>query len=352
MSIEQIIEPFESQIYQGVENEGIGSIAVAVVQGNEQIWAKGFGWADKEKNIEANSETIYRVGSISKCFTGVLLLQLCEQGVVRLDDLVESHFPEIKQLDGYADHEPITLRQLGSHTAGLVREPDLVGAASGPIEGWEDKVIASIPTTSFEYAPGVCFSYSNIGYGILGLVLSRAVRQPFMDRVTESIIDPLGLEMTSFILTPEMWSHLATGYVVDRDGVANSEVPFKEHAGRGYKVPNGGIYSTVGDLGRFIAAQVGVSPVQVLSDESREEIQKNQTPGAELPAYGLGFRIQLGYKDRPFFGHGGSVAGYNASLVFEPESKLGVVMLRNYDRSRVGIKELSTQLLQKLVAEI
>jgi len=351
MSIEDLIEEVESQLSQGIKKDGIGSITAAVLQGNELIWAKGFGWADAEKKIEADAETIYRVGSISKCFTGVLLLQLCEQGIVKLDDRVEDYFEQIGALVGYYDHKPITLRQLGSHTAGLVREPELPDAAAGPISGWEDKVVASIPATSFLDAPGARFSYSNIGYGILGLALSRAAGKPFMDLVTERIIDPLELKSSCFILTSEMWPHLATGYVVDRGGAADSSVLFKEHSGRGFKVPNGGIYSTVGDLGLFIGAQTGVSPVQILSDESRAEMQKNQTPGTEL-VYGLGFRVQDGYDGRPFIGHGGSVAGYNASLLFEPESKLGVVMLRNYDRSVVGLKEVSAQLLQKLVAEI
>lgn len=97
-----------------------------------------------------------------------------------------------------------------------------------------------------------------------------------------------------------------------------------EHFGRGYKVPNGGIYSTVGDLARFGAAMMGAGDVRILSEESRREML---TPQAPAEGYGLGFSID-GEGGVTVVGHGGSVAGYNASLAFDPESGLGVAMLR------------------------
>ena len=98
----------------------------------------------------------------------------------------------------------------------------------------------------------------------------------------------------------------------------------REHFGRGYKVPNGGIYSTVLDLAKFAAAVMGESPVEILSATSREQML---TPQAPAEAYGLGFQIRR-RAGVTTIGHGGSVAGYNAGLIFEPDSKIGISMLR------------------------
>ena len=114
----------------------------------------------------------------------------------------------------------------------------------------------------------------------------------------------------------------------------------QEHFGRGYKVPNGGIYSTVGDMAKFAAALMGDSPVQVLSAESRSEMFTPQLPAK---TYGIGLMIRDA-GGRKFVGHGGSVAGYNGDLNFDPDSRVGVAMLRT-----TGYNPPTVRLLEQLV---
>jgi len=343
------ISRFEAKLAQDVAEDSMGSISAGVVVGNDVIWANGFGWADIEKQIPADAETVYRTGSISKSFTAVLMMKMVEEGYFELDDPVEMYFPEIKNLaDKPENAEPITFRHLASHTSGLIREPKLKGAASGPISQWEEKILASIPKTSYQSMPGEKFSYSNIGFGMLGLAVSRAAGKPFMDLIQEHIFDPLGMASSFFVLTDEYVPHLSMGYVQRRDGTVDAEFPAKEHAGRGYKVPNGGIYSTVGDLSKFVAAMTGTSSEKIFSEETCQEILKRQTPEGGS-GYGLGFFRQ---KDEDGFisiGHGGSVAGYNASMVFDLESKIGVVIFRNYNRGKTDLGRSTRNLLKELV---
>jgi len=344
------ISRFEAQLAQDVAEDSVGSISAGVVVGNDVVWANGFGWADIEKQTPADEETIYRTGSISKSFTAVLMMQMAEKGHFRLDDAVEKYFPEINNLDNRPEGaKPITFRHLASHTSGLSREPNLKGAASGPISQWEDKILASIPKTSYLSLPEEKYSYSNIGFGILGLAVSRAAGKPFMDLVQEHIFSPLGMASSFFILTDDHVSHLAMGYLKREDGTLNAEFPAKEHAGRGYKVPNGGIYSTVGDLSKFVAAMTDASSVKIFSEETRNEILKRQTP-EEGGGYGLGFSIQTDEDGFISVGHGGSVAGYNAGMVFHPESKIGVVIFRNYNRGKTNLGRSIRDLLKELVS--
>ncbi|MDA7979681.1 MAG: beta-lactamase family protein [Pirellulales bacterium] len=327
--VQEVVADFEATVTKAVQADGGGCVMVAVFNGNKVVWSKGFGLADVEKNIPATANTIGRTGSISKSFTGVLICQLAEQGVLSLDDPVQKHLPELSQLAGMpSDSQPITYRMLASHTAGLIREPrSRQSMASGPIHLWEEKIIESIPKTSFKTKPLTEYSYSNIGYGILGLAGSRAADKPFMALIEAKIFDPLKMESSTFVVeSEEMKKRLAVGYLRNRrTGELDSTVPTREHLGRGYKVPNGGIYSTVGDLAKFAAAMMGESEPELLSAKMREQALSPQQPAR---GYGLGFSI-MSQRDREHVvGHGGSVSGYRADLRFDLKSKWGVATLR------------------------
>src|SRR5579864_7943099 len=149
--IQKIISLFAEQIQKDLDDDGIGgSISVAIVKGDSIIWSKAFGYSDLNNKIYADTNTLYRIGSITKSFTAFLMMELVEEGVVKLTDPVESYVPEIMDIPEYSTKTKITLEQLASHSAGLSREPKLNNAAVGPVALWESKVLASIPATSFE----------------------------------------------------------------------------------------------------------------------------------------------------------------------------------------------------------
>jgi CubicO group peptidase (beta-lactamase class C family) len=354
---QDVIDAFARQLAADVEADDIGAITAAVFKGDQVLWAQGFGWADPDKRIPAGVRTIYRTGSISKSFTAVLMADLMEDGVLELDDPIEATLPEVVHFaDAPPGMEPITYRQLASHTAGLIQEPELEGAASGPIEDWGHKILASIPHTRYYTMPGTKYQYSNIGFGVLGYTIQRATGTSFMELIEDRIFGPLGMNSSTFIVGPDLSRRLSVGFAnrspFVAEGIVDAVTPALEHEGRGYKVPNGGVYSTVGDLATFGAAVMGYTEFELLEPSTREEAMRWQTP-SDGPGYGLGFfidRVTLpnGSEVR-FVGHGGSVAGYNVNLVFEPESGWGVVMLRNYNSGHTNLGSASTTLLTQLL---
>ncbi|MDE2942612.1 MAG: serine hydrolase [Gemmatimonadota bacterium] len=349
-----VIDAFSRQIAADVETDGIGGITAAVFKGDQVLWAQGFGWADPANRVPAGVRTIYRTGSISKSVTAILMADLVEEGTVALDDAVVDHLPEAAGFgDPPAGMVPITLRQLASHTAGLIREPELEGAAAGPIEDWGYKILASIPHTRFYTMPGTQYQYSNIGYGVLGYALQRAAGTSFMDLVEDRLFQPLGMRSSAFIVGPDLWRRVAVGFANGADGAVNAEFPALEHEGRGYKVPNGGVYATVGDLATFAAAVMGMTEHELLEPATRREVMRVQTPEDPDAGYGLGFSIRPvaleGGDDVRFVGHGGSVAGYNMYLVFEPESGYGVALGRNYNSGATSLGEAGNGLLKALL---
>jgi CubicO group peptidase (beta-lactamase class C family) len=343
-NFELIVGDFERQLQKDLQDDDIkGSISAAITNGDKIVWSKAFGWSDRENKVLADTSTIYRTGSISKSFTAFLMMQLAEEGLIKLTDPVELYFPEIRELKGYSDSTKITFLQLATHTSGLIREPELEGAASGSIQNWESKIIQSISKTSFENRPGEKFSYSNIGYGILGLSLSRAAKKPFVELVKDKIFVPLKMENSFFQIPDERSTRLAKGMDGGPFGEIDIKTPMVEHDGRGYKVPNGGIYSTPNDLAKFMMANMGYRAL--LKPESLELMQTEKASDGDK--YGLGFFISEG-KGIAIVEHSGSVSGYTAQLAFERNRKYGVVIMRNYNWGTTDLSLRSYILLRDL----
>jgi D-alanyl-D-alanine carboxypeptidase len=311
----------------------VASITAGVISGGELIWTNSYGLSDIEHNIPATADTVYRIGSITKQFTAIAFLQLVKLGKVRLTDPAEKYFPEINRVQGRpAGTPPITLLQLATHTSGLDREPgDVRLYTTGPVSAWEETLIAALPHTRYAFEPGTRQVYSNIGFAVLGAALSRAANEPYIDYVRRNIIEPLGQKNTRFEPDVALQSRLAKGYVL-RDGKPDPEPSAKElKNGRGYKVPNGALFTTVADLARLVSFELGNGPDKVLPRDVLEEHQARvYSSGVSLGSgFGIGFSL-IRSGDLVIAGHGGSVAGFVAGAYFHRASQTGLVYFRNY----------------------
>jgi CubicO group peptidase (beta-lactamase class C family) len=322
----------------------LGSMTVAVVDHGQLIWTKSYGYADLEKKTPADRQTVYRIGSITKQFTGLALLQLAREGKVSLDDPAVKYLPELRTVQGFdAIASQVTLLSLATHRAGLSMEPSDLSTLRGPIEGWEDSVRAALAKTRIQVPPNTDASYSNIGYGALGLALENAAKTPYTELVERKIVKPLGMTSTGFRPTPDMLSHLAKGYGV-RNGVPTSAASDADLAGgRGYKIPNGGLFTTVNDLARFVAFEMGYGPPGVLPrDVLAANFQRNyRMMGGGR--YGVGYQIDP-RGSHQLVGHSGSVAGFTSAAFFDPQVGVGVICLRSDDvgcRSEYLIRALA-----------
>ena len=178
----------------------VGSVTVGVVHGQHLIWTRSYGAADAERGIPATRDTVYRIGSITKQFTALMLLQLVQDGKASFSDPVERFFPEVNKAGGRREGTPpITLIQLATMTSGMGREPaNTAKYLVGPVSQWEQTTIAALGETKYDYEPGTRFFYSNIGYAILGAALGRAAKMPFTTYVEERIFKPLAMTHTAF----------------------------------------------------------------------------------------------------------------------------------------------------------
>lgn len=351
-SLEAQCAAVDSMVANSFASHRVGSITVGVVYKNQLIWTKSYGNADMDRKLPADKDTVYRIGSITKMFTAVMLEQLADDGKVHLSDPVEKYFPEIKTVQTkYPDASPVTFIELATHTSGLDREPgDTDRFLHGQIANWEKTLIAALPHTHFAFEPGTHYSYSNIGFAILGAALARAAAQPYVEYVPQHIFQPLGMTHTALELTPEMQPHLSRGYHSDGVKADDSESERDHRDGRGYKVPNGAIYTTVGDLARFCSFLLGEGPASVLKTSTLDR-NLNQS------AVQANFQLSRGYtlggmvirRDNYIaFGHGGAVAGYQAGLYVNRDAKIGVIVLANSDVANPdGLAQKALDILSK-----
>ncbi len=350
---DQAIADFADRLTAQVAEDDVGGIAAGIIVDGDLVWARGFGWSDRYGRVPMAPSAVSRTGSISKSVTAMLLMRLVDRGVVGLDEPVERYLPEFASVNqSRPGADAVTFRHLASHTAGLVREPsNLREMVTGPIDMWQERVIESLENTAYDAVPGARYQYSNIGFGALGLALSRAAGSPFMELVQTEVFDPLGMTGSAFVVVGgELEPRLATGYANRRDGTVDAETPAREHDGRGYKVPNGGVYSTVADLGRFLGAVAGVPGLGILSEPSRQELISVQTPERTDRGYGLGLSIGTNRAGSKIVGHGGGVAGYTAYMAVDPEARIGVVLLRNYQSGATNLGQAAQGLVVQLAA--
>ena len=198
--------------------------------------------------------------------------------------------------------------------------------------------------------PGTTYLYSNIGYASLGLAIERAGGKPYVDQVAERVLAPLGMTRSALEATPSVRANLAHGYQRDRSGSASRTEGDRELDGRGYRVPNGALFSTVNDMARFVSWELGEGPAGLLKKETQDaNYARAFFSGAAMTAgYGVGFQVSR-RGEVVMLGHGGSTAGYHAAALFHRGSKLGVIVLRNCDSCAVDAGPVAAAALEQLV---
>lgn len=328
----------------------VPGISAGVVLDQELVWQHGYGFANEEKQIPADADTVYRVASITKLFTATMLMQLRDAGKLSLDDPIEKYVPEFKVKSPFADARPPTFRQVVSHGSGLIREGEHEGWIDGempPIETLLQLAQASEMTSPTSVEP----KYSNLAIAIMGHALSRIAGQPYDQYIVENILKPLGMNSSGFDRSTFGEDHYAIGYHIDP---ADAYFPSYHWNERGF-MPGGGMYSTVNDITRFIALQFREQPAggeQILGWSTLREMQM---PVTVTPDFESGFGIGWGISrtsGTKIIGHSGGLPGYTTNISLAPAHKLGVIVFTNYGTDPVAISKKLLEILIPVVKRV
>ena len=338
-------ELLERFITHEMADKELPALSIALVDDQQIVWAKGFGFADPKSKTPATAETIYRVGSVSKLFTDIAIMQLVEQRKLDLDAPITRYLPEFRPRNPFG--KPITLRQLMSHRSGLVREPP-VGNYFETTEPSLARTISSLNNTELVYAPESRTKYSNAAIATVGYVLERTQGEPFAGYLKRSVLDPLGLEHTSFEPTPQITKNLAKAYMWTVDGRVFEAPTFELGMS-----PAGSMYTTVTDMGRFMSALFAGgrgAKGQMVKPSTIEEMWTPQfAPPGQKTGYGIGFGVRE-LEGRRTVGHGGAIYGFATTLKAMPDDQLGVVVVTTKDSANSVTNRIADLALQAMFA--
>lgn len=306
-------------------------ISVAIVRDQELIWSKGYGVSDIKKKIPATPETIYSICSITKLFTSIAIMQLYEQGKLRLDDSLSSLLPDRIIKQQFSDSGPITIRGLLTHSSGLPREADFPYWSAPDFKfPSREQMAEKLDQQETLYPASTYFQYSNLGMTLLGEVVEKVSGKSYEDYVQEYILKPLRLTNTFSTLPQELWgSKLATGYSsINRQGTRDM-VPLYD--ARGLQAA-AGYSSTVVDLANFASWQFRLMTnggKEILKASTLKEMQRVHWVDPDWKInWGLGF-VVFQNNGSTLTGHWGTCPGYRSILIIDPKEKLGFAVLIN-----------------------
>jgi CubicO group peptidase (beta-lactamase class C family) len=349
------VDGFAAFCEEKVRAEGVPGMSVAVVKGDRVVWARGFGISDLATSTRATPQTSYLWFSMTKIATATAVMRLAEEGAIDLDAPADEYYRGFKIV---SQPTPVSVRHLLSHSSGLANPVPIrwVYPASGPVpdrRAFVERLLAK--NRRLRFVPGERASYSNLGYLVLGEVISEVSDMGYEDFVREQILLPLGMIRTGFtyprtggdvalgyhplrpILTPMFRAALPEGVVGHRHGKYVAFNPFYVK-GPAY----GGLIGGVEDAARLVLLHLNggrVGEARLLSAESVAEMQRTIPRGGKRD-FGLGwFRARGARQKRPaFVEHLGGGAGFWNVMRVYPEESLGVAIMGNttsYDHESI-----------------
>ena len=329
-----------------MERGRIPGVSVAVVRDGEVVYAGGFGARNVEQSLPATPDTLYGIGSCTKSFVAMAIMQLVEQGELSLDDPASEYIPlEIGRPGKF-----ITVRHLLTHSSGI---PSLgtsmialqrgIGVDVWIPWGGVDDFYRHVNGAGEEIAadPGERFFYFNAGYRMLGHIIQEVTRTRFDEYITTKILRPLGMRRTTLSKADYLKDDdRMTPYKRDADGrPVPAEFPYPnvgDNPGFAFVAAAGGIISSVRELTRYLAMNIEMDTFEGTQLLGRELVEEMQAPHAERSqtlygsySYGYGWGVTEDFLGAKMVSHGGSILVSTAHLAFVPEHKIGVALASN-----------------------
>jgi CubicO group peptidase (beta-lactamase class C family) len=338
----------ESYISQLIEmkmkDREITGLSIALVDDQKIVWAQGFGYADVANKIPASADTVYRLGSISKVFTAMAIMQLAEKHELDIDQPLKTYLPEFSVRSRFPDSGPITPRNLMTHHSGLP-----ANYAAGMWTMNPDSFTAVLPAIKGEYVaylPNTVFAYSNLGVTLLGNVIERVSRDNYVDYMNVHLLQPMEMSHSSFTAKPDV-PLMSKAYDKGKEVV---ETPLRD-------IPAGGLNSNVEDMGHFMEMLFAAGKSgshQIISQDTLTEMLRPQNDGVVLDQ---NFRVGLGWtlgglggidiqNAGPVAHHSGRTQNFTSQMVILPQQKLGVIVLANSVSGALVVSEIATQALK------
>lgn len=342
----QTFDGLNELIKQEAANKSLPLLSIVLVNENGVVWSGAVGTDAKNPDLSADGKMTYRIGSVSKLFTDIAVMQYVEQGILDLDAPVATYLPDFKPHNPY--NIPITLRMLMSHSSGLVREPPQ-GNYFDPEAPSLASTVESLNKTGLVYEPGSKVQYSNAGIAVVGRVLEKMAGEPFASVLNKKLLKPLAMTHSAFTPDKHVLANLPEAYMQSYHGDRTVAPTFELGI-----APAGSMYSTMDDLALFIGGLLkkgeGING-RFLKEETLSQMWTAQIDikSGRNRSFGIGFI--LGELDgEKTVAHGGAIYGFATQLKILPDQNIGVAIATNLDMANGAINRIADHALRLLLA--
>ena len=342
----EAIEDLSSEISKSMERDNICGLSIALIDDDETIWAKGFGYTDRIQTEQITKDTLFSSQSFGKSMTATAFLMMASEGLINLDDPLRKHYPEFTINTKFGDPENeigrITFRRMLSHWVGLTHEA-LVGNNYTGRKGTFEEHIESISEGWLKSPVGSELSYSNLGFELTGYVMGLILNKHYAEAMREVLLHPLGITEATYDVGEALGKSFAKGHS-GKFAVPVVQVPM---------LPSGGIYISATDVAKFISFHLRKGRIddrQVIDPILFEDMYRPQYPEEKEFGYGLGVYSYQRIRGAKAYGHAGGGYGYQNLMQWVPEYKVGVIVLTNDSRHSI-LGSLTKKALELMIDE-
>ncbi|WP_254068571.1 cyclic peptide export ABC transporter [Brevibacillus sp. 7WMA2] len=319
----QSLEQIESFITKQMNTAEIPGLQVIIVEKDKTIYQKGFGYADILSNKPVTNETLFELGSNSKAFTGLAVLELADKGLLDLNDPVTKYLPWLN-LSYKGKIQPITIRQFLYHTSGVPFK-SIGFLPEGNEEDALEKTVRTLLSQELNREPGTRYEYATINYDVLGLVIEKVTKQSFETYIKQNILHALELSHTYVGEQNVDQTQKATGYKIGFTEPQQYNPPsFRGNTPAGYLISNGV------DIARWMKIQIGAASTGSFKPDlikASHEPDRKVKPSSNGSSYAAGWEVyQSGDGE---ISHSGSNPTFSSFIVIRPTEQIGVAVLAN-----------------------
>jgi CubicO group peptidase (beta-lactamase class C family) len=306
-----------------MQRQRIPGLALLVARDGKIVRAQGYGFSNLELQVPVKPETVFQSGSVGKQFTATAVMMLVEEGKINLDDPITRYLRQ-----GPASWNQVTVRELLSHTAGFTDYPEEFDFRKDYTEADLLKIVEAIPLA---FPPGTNYSYANLGYLTLGILIHQVTGEFYGDFLQERIFRPLGMTTTRIISEADVVPNRAAGYRLVKGELKNQEWVSPTLN----TTADGALYFSILDLAKWDAALYTEKLLHRSSFEQMWTPEKLLNGKPNPGAYGFGWRI-ANKNGHHLLDHGGSWQGFEVHISRYVDDKLTVVVLTNLADAEPG----------------
>ncbi|CAG5069221.1 Protein flp [Dyadobacter sp. CECT 9623] len=354
--------PVIEQLYRNqAAKHHLPGLAFGIVVDGQLVMAGGQGFTEVATKTKASEKSLFRIASMSKSVTAMGILALRKEGKLKLDDPAYLYIPELKDMPATTtDSPPITIRHLLTHAAGF---PEDNPWGDRQLNDKDEDLIALIKSgISFSNAPGIFYEYSNLGFALLGRIISVVSGKPYQQYIDEKIFKPLGMNSTIWEYTKSPKNLLAHGYRYEDDVWKEEELL---HDGAYGAI--GGLITSIEDFSKYVAFHLSAWPASSGPEKgpvSRSDVREMQMPWsfsglvadykypsgrpcALTSGYGYGLRWSRDCEGRTGVGHTGGLPGFGSQWQILPQYGVGIIAHAN--RTYAGLSSVNTAVLDTII---